>query len=233
MVAREPGSGPHLGLVILRDIERHASLNQIPATRLEHDFGTVRPGSEKIDSRGSPGLIGGQGQAVAMWQAFQSDPDGCGVHRPVSASIAASRATRRRATSCLVNQGQDSLPLSVTSNTLLFSPPNTPEAPLTSLATIMSQFLAVSLACAFSSSFSLSAAKPMTRAGRSLDRPPIAARISGFSVSVRPEVFFGSFLIFTGAFSATRQSATAATPIKISTGSAASTCLNISRAVSR
>src|SRR5208283_1878619 len=233
VIAREPRPRPHLGFVILRNIECDAGWNQISAARFEHDFRAVRQGGEEIDPSRSWCLIGGQGQAFAMRQAFHSDSDSrrARVHRLVPPSMAASFATRRTATSCLLIKGKLSLHCFVKITTLLLSPPKTP-ASLTSLATIISQFLAVSLAYAFSSSFSLSAAKPTTRAGRSFESCPIAAKISGFSMSVRLGVCFVTFLIFARAVSATRQSATAATPMKISAGSAASASLNMSRAVS-
>ena len=75
--------------------------------------------------------------------------------------------------------------------TLLRSPPMT--SPDTSLATIQSAPLRSRFACAFATTLSVSAAKPMTRRGRRAERAS-SARISGFSTSVRvggpPAPFF-------------------------------------------
>src|SRR3981189_1233580 len=116
--------------------------------------------------------------------------------------VLATRATSAAATSSLVIAGQDSIlistpilsPSRVSRWTVLRSPPITPDAGETSLATIQSQPLRASFALAFSIKFSVSAAKPMTSGGRLAVSFEIVARISGFSTScsggIPADVFF-------------------------------------------
>ena len=113
-------------------------------------------------------------------------------------------------------------PSRVSRCTVLRSPPITPVAGETSLATIQSQPLRASFALALSIRCSVSAAKPITSGGRLSFSFEIVARMSGFSTScsggMPAEVFFS----FCSPSLATRQSATAAAKIAISAGSAAS-----------
>src|SRR6185295_6311399 len=87
--------------------------------------------------------------------------------RPTSFAI---RTTNSVATSSLVITGQESTakpaPSRVSRCTVLRSPPITPDAGETSLATIQSQPLRLILALALSIRCSVSAAKPITSGGR-------------------------------------------------------------------
>ena len=102
----------------------------------------------------------------------------------------------------------------------------------TSFATIQSQPLRRRLAVAWSTTFSVSAAKPTTSRGRFAPLDTVA-RMSGFSANssagARPEP---SFFIFCPAALATRQSATAAAITAASAGRADCTAASICRAVS-
>src|SRR5262245_55941002 len=102
------------------------------------------------------GLIGGQGKPFPVRQAPDLD-DHIRAHGwpPVSAS--AMRATSAVATSFLSMAGHDSTPSRVIMCTVLRSPPNTPPAGDTSLATIQSHPLRASFDCAFTIRFSVSA----------------------------------------------------------------------------
>ncbi len=91
--------------------------------------------------------------------------------------------------------------------------------------------LRFAVACAITSS--VSAAKPMTRAGRPVFIPATVARMSGFSAkSSAGALPLPSFFIFDPLALATRQSATAAAKIAASAGRADFTAPSISSAVS-
>ena len=120
---------------------------------------------EQIEARGVFGLIGRQCEPFAVRQALHFDDD-IGAHGWVPVSAVAMRATSAVATSSLPIAGHDSTPSRVTMCTVLRSPPITPLAGDTSLATIQSHPLRVSLDCALAIRFSVSAAKPTTRRGR-------------------------------------------------------------------
>ena len=108
--------------------------------------------------------------------------------------------------------------------TVLRSPPITPVAGDTSLATIQSQPLRASFALALSIRCSVSAAKPITSGGRLSRSFEMVARISGFSTSCSGGMPADVFFSFCSPALSTRQSATAAAKIAISAGSEASTC---------
>src|SRR5579885_3806034 len=91
--------------------------------------------------------------------------------------------------------GQSSTPSASTRWIVLRSPPKVPVPGETSLARIQSHPLRARLARALATRSSVSAAKPMTRAGRSLPRPAIVARMSGFSTRRREGGPLPSFLI--------------------------------------
>ncbi len=98
---------------------------------------------------------------------------------------------------------------------------------------IQSQPLRLSLSLALVATFSVSAAKPITNCGRPVLRWAMVERMSGFSVSDNSGVAWpGFFLIFCSPAFATRQSATAAAKMATSAGSALSTALSMSRALS-
>ena len=102
--------------------------------------------------------------------------------------------------------------------------------PETSLATIQSQPLRARLAMACSTTFWVSAAKPMTRRGRCGPAATVA-RMSGLSAMVSVGAAApGCFFSFCVASCATRQSATAAAMTAMSAGSAASQAVSMSRA---
>jgi hypothetical protein len=84
------------------------------------------------------------------------------------------------------------------------------------------------LARAFSITFSVSAAKPTTTAGRSVVRRATVARMSGFSVRVSAGTPPPLFLILWWAAAPTRQSDTAAAKMAMSAGRAASTASSMS-----
>ena len=99
---------------------------------------------------------------------------------------------------------------------MLRSPPITPVAGDTSLATIQSQPLRASFALALSIRCSVSAAKPITSGGRLSFSFEIVARMSGFSTSCSGGMPADVFFSFCSPSLATRQSATAAAKIAIS-----------------
>src|SRR5690242_12712661 len=108
----------------------------------------------------------------------------------LSATVFTICATSSMATRSLVMIGQESTAISPVSAafllircTVLRSPPITPDAGETSLATIQSQPLRASFDLALSMRCSVSAAKPITRGGRLSVSFEIVARMSGFSTS--------------------------------------------------
>src|SRR4051812_45968973 len=80
-------------------------------------------------------------------------------------NAAAIRCAKRRATRSFGRRGHTSTPSAVMIQTAFSSPPITPLADETSLATIQSAFLLRSLARALSNKSFVSAAKPITRRG--------------------------------------------------------------------
>src|SRR5215471_19495426 len=147
-------------------------------------------------------------------------------------SILAIRSARRVATSRLVITGQSSTAAASTRWIVLRSPPKVSVPGETSLARIQSQRLRASLRRAFSTTSSVSAANPMTRAGRSLLRCAMRERMSGFSANRRTGGPSTPFFSLWDAAHSIRQSATAAAMTATSTGSAASQAASISAAVS-
>src|SRR5437667_5903999 len=154
-------------------------------------------------------------------------------HKPREApKRAAIRSTSRAATSLLLIIGQSSIPSASTKWIVLRSPPNVPDPGETSLARIQSQCLRRRFRRAFSTTSSVSAAKPMTSAGRSLPRRAIEARMSGFSTRRSTGGPRPSFFSLCWSAVSTRQSATAAAITATSTGRVASQAASISAAVS-
>src|SRR5919197_2775028 len=154
----------------IADAERNAGRNQHSGPlRFEEERGVdagvqVEPGSQIRPSAretpaGQPGI-----------EDLQLD-----LHRPSEAAI---RSASRAATSRLVMTGQSSTPSSSTRWIVLRSPPKVPVPGETSLARIKSQRLRCRFARAFSTTCSVSAANPMTRAGRSLLRWAMRERMS-------------------------------------------------------
>src|SRR5690348_13405281 len=86
------------------------------------------------------------------------------------------RSARREATSIFVITGQSSTPSPSTRWIVLLSPPNVPVPGDTSFARIQSHPLRRRFSIALATTFWVSAAKPMTREGRSLRRAEIVAR---------------------------------------------------------
>src|SRR6185437_14484959 len=143
---------------------------------------------------------------------FRSSP---GTAHSAAARFAANCSAARSmifcATSALLISGQLSTPLLVIKCTALFSPPITPVAGDTSLATIKSARFASNFFLACASTSCVSAAKPMTIGGRFFVNCAIVLRMSGFSASVSaggPPA--DDLLILLALGAATRQSATAA-----------------------
>src|SRR5450432_58785 len=167
-----------------------------------------RDRGEQIETRRTFALIGGKRQIGSMGEPHHLKLGF--AHDAAPAKAAAMRATSAPATSSFDCGGHDSTPSLVIRCTLLRSPPMIPVAAETSLATIQSQPLRLSLACALAMTFSVSAAKPITKRGRSALRCATAERMSGFSIRVRAGVAPFAFLIFWRPASATRRSATAA-----------------------
>ena len=145
----------------------------------------------------------------------------------------AMRSASRAATSRLVITGQSSIPSASTRWIVLRSPPKVPVPGETSLARIQSQRLRRRLRRAFSTTSSVSAAKPIDEG-----RPVVAAlgdASRGCRGSRRGAAPAGRRRLSSacaGAAVSTRQSATAAAITATSTGSAASQAASISAAVS-
>src|SRR6185312_7479566 len=127
-------------------------------------------------------LIGGQGQVCPVRQL--DDPDLDLAHRVFSARAAATASISVVATASFDCGGQASTPDARTNVMVFVSPPMMPVEGETSLASIQSQPLRASLSRALASTFSVSAAKPITSGGRPLARCAMVERMSGFSVSV-------------------------------------------------
>src|SRR5579884_3616490 len=145
---------------------------------------------------------------------------------------AAMRSARRAATARLLIAGQSSTPSASIRWIVLSSPPKVCVPRETSLARIQSQPLRTRLARPLATTSPVSAAKPMTRAGRSLERCAMLARMSGFSTRRNVGALPASFFSFCVAAASMRQSATAAAITATSTGNAASHAASISAAVS-
>src|ERR1700737_4061392 len=221
--------------------DRQSGRHQRALARRQDQRRTFGNRRQQVEPRGVRTLIRRQRRALAMRQLPDIDLY-CDAQDGFSAVLAvkvlATRATSAAATSSLVIAGQDSIlistsilsPSRVSRWTVLRSPPITPDAGETSLATIQSQPLRASLALALSIRFSVSAANPITSHGRLSCNFAIVARISGFSTSCSGSMPAAVFLSFCSPSLATRQSATAAAKIAMSTGSAASTRCSISRA---
>src|SRR3569623_2910452 len=226
---RQARARAHLSLAIRRQRDGDAGRHQRPRARRERQRRVGRPGGAQVAPGRVRRLIGGQGQVRPVRQL--DDPDLDVAHRFVSMSAAATRSISVVATASFDCGSQLSTPDALTSWIVLVSPPMMPAAGETSLARIQSQPLRASLACALATTFSVSAAKPMTSDGRIVLRCAMVERMSGFSVSASSGVVApGFFLIFCSPALATRQSATAAAKTAISAGSAVSTALSMSRA---
>src|SRR5579871_4674224 len=207
-----------------------AGRNERALAGLKRDGAISRERRQKIEAGGALALIGRQRQVGRMRQPL--GPKHGPAHLAAPASAWAMRATSASATSSFDCGGQASTRSAVIKCTRLRSPPMTPLSGETSLARIQSQPLRLRLALALATTFSVSAAKPITNGGRLALRCATCARMSGFSTSFRLGGAPFDFLIFSRPGSAKRQSATAAANTAQSTGSACSTASSISRAVS-
>src|SRR6202789_578579 len=224
VVERKAGTWAHLGFISLRQRNRDAAGHR--GARAGREFDVAHDGGEKIEAGGAFRRIVRQGGIGGMRQAPDRE-----LHAAWPFSASAMRAARRRPTSRLSRSGQSSVPFAVIRCTVFLSPPITPVAGLTSLATIQSQPFFASLARACATTSSVSAAKPMTRRGR---RAPWAMveRISGFCASLMSGAdAFSRFFILLLATASGRQSATAAVNTATSAGRALSQAASISRAV--
>src|SRR5680860_463158 len=207
---REPRTGPQLRLVAVRQFEDEARRHQHAVAGAKRERAVLGHGSDQVEARRMRRLIGGQRQAFAVRQT--QDPN---LHAHSAAernedSTSAARARRRAAISSLLMAGQSSVPAPVTRCTMVRSPPMMPVAAETSLATIQSAPLARRLARACSTTFSVSAAKPMTSSGRWGPGTAMVARMSGFWARFSETSPPPSFLSFCAASACARQSATAA-----------------------
>src|SRR6202161_594622 len=156
-------------------------------------------------------LIGRQRQAFAMGQLPDLDFDRAA--QEVFPTVWAIRATNAAATCSLDITGQESTWISAPSRvsrwTVLRSPPITPDAGETSLATIQSQPFRSSFALALSIRCSVSAANPITSPGRLSGNFEMVARISGFSTSCSGGMPAGVFFRLLAPSLATRRGASA------------------------
>src|SRR4029079_1813171 len=109
-------------------------------------------------------LIGRERQGRTVRQPH--DMDGDAGHFALPPSASAMCATSMAATATLDCVGQCSTPFAVTRWIVLASPPMTPLSAETSFARIQSHPLRQSLAVACSTTFSVSAPKPITTLGR-------------------------------------------------------------------
>src|SRR6267142_7048980 len=190
MLGGKSGARPYLRFMSCRQRNRQPGRHhRVFAGR--QDQGRIRRHRrEQIEPGGVGALIGRQRQAFAVRQLADVD-----FHRRAHAvfpNVLAIVATSSVATCSLVITGQEStLMLStlvsaasrVSRCTVLRSPPITPVAGETSLATIQSQPLRAILALALSIRCSVSAANPITSGGRLSVSFETVARISGFSTS--------------------------------------------------
>jgi len=186
-----------------------------------------RAGRDKIEACRARALIGRQGQAFGVGQQLDLDLH---RHSPRFAKIRPSQATSRRPASSLSSLAR-LFRLGINDHMVFSSPPMTPAAGLTSLATITSQPLRVRFCRACSIRCSVSAAKPTTSGGRFSVRAPLSPEYRILNQSEKRRTS-PPFLIFWSLSPSTRQSATAAAAMNMSQGNAASTAVAISRAVS-
>src|SRR5262249_20125104 len=190
----EPRTWPYLRLVAGRQCDRESRRHQrefAGGKRLRIALGN---GGHQVETGGLGRLVGRQRQAFGMGEALQFDRDFRAQDagsRGLSVRLFATCPTRSIGTCFLVIPGEESTAISPSSPpllrlsrcTVLRSPPITPVAGETSLATIQSQPLRASLALALSMRCSVSAAKPITSGGRLSPSFEIVARMSGFSTS--------------------------------------------------
>src|SRR5690625_392056 len=153
----------------------------------------------------------GQGKVLRVGQAVDRDLQQ--AHRIPAHGVVTGgrnrimRSTNRSAAACLLSLGHASVSVSSISVISLLSPPKVPLSALTSLARIQSQPFRRRLAPACSTTSSVSAAKPITRAGRCSSACERWARMSGFSSSLSSGCSPDFFLSFWGALRDTLQSA--------------------------
>src|SRR5262249_42398175 len=240
---RQSRARPHLRLKAGRQLEHQAGGNEGALSGRQPDRLLGGEGGDEIHAGGAVAFIARQSQPARVRQTCGADgrllrlaPWWLAGHVAAvcSASHAAARASRRRATSALASSGQSSTSVAVTRCTVLRSPPMMPVCGDTSLARIQSAPLALRFLRADSTTAVVSAAKPMTSGGR-LPGGAVAMllRISGFSTSSsRGAPAWLPFLIVSEACLATRQSATAAAKMATSQGSALRTACSICCAVS-
>src|SRR3984957_19657080 len=228
----EPRARTNLRLMARRQRDRELGRHQRALSGGQNQRSLLRHRGQQIEARGMGALIGRQRQAFAMGQLPDLDLDG-GAHEAFP-TVWAIRATNAAATCSLDITGQESTWISAPSRvskwTVLRSPPITPDAGETSLATIQSQPLRASFALALSIRFSVSAANPITSFGRAPGSFEIVARISGFSTSCSGGMSAEVFFSFCSPALATRQSATAAAKIGTTSGKAVYDSCELSRA---
>src|SRR6185295_16830822 len=124
-------------------------------------------------------------QAANLDLDFRNIAPGHSAAARLAINCSAARSRIFRATSVLLISGQLSTPPLVRTCTVLRSPPMTPLAGDTSLATIQSAPFDFNFFLAYASTSCVSAAKPMTIGGRFFVSCAIVLRMSGFSVRVR------------------------------------------------
>src|SRR5262245_3220906 len=223
--------GGPLRLVAARQFKREARRNERAGAGRNGDRGPFGHARHDIEACGLLRLIGRKRKPLAVREPLHANRNAHSAAGRLAASVAAARARRRIAVSSLLRGGQSSTPEAVIRWICVPSPPITPVPGATSLATIQSAPLTRSFSLAFAIRFSVSAAKPMTRRGRSGPGFASVPRISGFSLR-RSEVSRPSFFSFRVVAPAARQSATAAAQMAMSAGRLASAAASISSAVS-
>src|SRR5262245_7326874 len=237
---RQPGARPHLRLKPRRQFQDEAGGDEGACAGSKPERATLGDRGEQIHTGRAIALITRQIETLRVGQPHhahqRSRPGGLGGHVSAvcSASHCAARATSRRATSALGRSGQFSTSVAVTRCTVLRSPPMMPVLGETSLARIQSAPLAVRFFLAKSTTFVVSAAKPITSGGRRPGGvPAMVFKISGFSTSSSLGApALAPFFSFSEDASATRQLATSAAKMPTSHGSAWRTAASISCAVS-
>ena len=177
---RQARARPHLHLEALRDGDARPDGDQRPLAGRERQAGGPplrREVGAEVHAGRAVGGVAGSGSAGSR-PGRRRDRDGDG-----HASASAMRSASRSAVAAFDIRGQGSAPSAVISVTALSGPPMMPVAGRTSLATIQSAPLRSRLATAFSTTSSVSAAKPTTSRGRPSPRPATVRRMSGFSAS--------------------------------------------------
>src|SRR5436305_5513215 len=223
VMQRQPGARANLRFVAFR--QRNDDTGRHRQARAGFQFDIPIHCGQQIHPRGTRGSIARQRQVASACEVLNGK-----LHAAFPKAVTM-RAVSWRPTSALLIGGQSSTPNAVMRCTVLLSPPMMPVVGDTSLATIQSQPFFVRLACACAITSSVSAAKPMTSAGR-FARRAMVERMSGLAArwisgTLPPSRFLSLLLnILSG-----RQSETAAVNTATSAGKAASHAASISQAV--